>query len=201
MGEIDDQGPSGLRSVLFARLYRIRGYGRRLRGALRWGVIGDRWYSLRPVFASRDDSFPAFDLLLLHCNWPVGTVQLEVQACPATLVVARNATLIVLYVPHALQMIWPASSLLQRGVMVVPQFWHAGIALVEDDPEHGPGVLFSFVPSVGFGVAFACCNANLAVFDTRLLNAGHPLQPCCPPVPLHLPPPGHVPAAIWSAAT
>lgn len=79
--------------------------------------------------------------------------------------------------------------------MVVPQFWQAGIALVE--PAFEQEVDFSS----GFGVELACCNANLAVLYTRLLNAGHPLQPCCPPVPLHLPPPGHVPAAIWSAAT
>jgi hypothetical protein len=84
---------------------------------------------------------------------------------------------------------------------VVPQFWQAGIALVDVDPVGSPGVaLLPFTLSV-FEAAFACAKANFAVFETRLLNAGHPLQPCCPPVPLHLPPPGHVPAAIWSAAT
>jgi hypothetical protein len=62
--------------------------------------------------------------------------------------------------------------------MVVPQFWHAGIALVEADPEQEPVVPLLFAPSLGFGDAFACCRANLAVFETRLLKAGHPLQPC-----------------------
>ena len=33
-----------------------------------------------------------------------------------------------------------------------------------------------FVPSLD--AAFAWANANLAVLDTRLLNAGQPLQPC-----------------------
>lgn len=88
---------------------------------------------------------------------------------------------------------------------VVPQFWQAGIALVDGElPLTAPAVpLLAFASSevLAFGAAFACARANLAVFDTRLLNAGHPLQPCWPPVPLHLPPPGHVPTAIWSAAT
>jgi hypothetical protein len=83
-----------------------------------------------------------------------------------------------LHVPQALQMIWPASSLRQSGVIVVPQFWQAGIALVEADPEQEPVAPFSFKPSVDFDVAFACCKANLAVLETRLLKAGQPLHPC-----------------------
>lgn len=42
---------------------------------------------------------------------------------------------------------------------------------------------------------------RFALFETRLLYAGQPLHPSAPPVPLHLPPPGHVPVGIWSAAT
>lgn len=42
---------------------------------------------------------------------------------------------------------------------------------------------------------------KLALFETRLLYAGHPLHPSAPPVPLHLPPPGHDPVGVWSAAT
>lgn len=73
------------------------------------------------------------------------------------------------------------------------------MALVEADPVDGPDV--ALLPHAesdvfGFEAAFAWARANFAVFETRLLNAGHPLQPCCPPVPLHLPPPGQVPAAI-----
>jgi hypothetical protein len=80
--------------------------------------------------------------------------------------------------PQALHIMWPASSRLHSGVIVVAQFWHAGIALVEAaaaaaalDAASAP-----FVPSLD--AAFAWANANLAVFDTRLLNAGQPLQPC-----------------------
>lgn len=88
----------------------------------------------------------------------------------------------------------PASSRLQSGVIVVPQFWQAGIALVDAEAEVEEAA--SLPPRFSPGAALAWASANLAVFDTRLLNAGQPLQPCWPPVPLHLPPPGHVPAAI-----
>lgn len=40
-----------------------------------------------------------------------------------------------------------------------------------------------------------------ALFETRLLNAGQPLHPSAPPVPLHFPPPGQDPFDVWSAAT
>jgi hypothetical protein len=42
---------------------------------------------------------------------------------------------------------------------------------------------------------------RLALLETRLLYAGQPLHPSAPPVPLHLPPPGQDPDAVWSAAT
>jgi hypothetical protein len=42
---------------------------------------------------------------------------------------------------------------------------------------------------------------RLALLETRLLYAGQPLHPSAPPVPLHLPPPGQDPEAVWSAAT
>ena len=41
-------------------------------------------------------------------------------------------------IPQALQMVWPLSSRRQRGVMVVPQFWHAGITLAVFWPSGGP---------------------------------------------------------------
>ena len=73
-------------------------------------------------------------------------------------------------------MMCPASSRLQSGVIVVPQFWQAGIALVDAEaPEEEAA---SFPLPFSPGAAFACANANLAVFDTRLLNAGQPPQPC-----------------------
>jgi hypothetical protein len=46
-----------------------------------------------------------------------------------------------------------------------------------------------------------CGRVKCALFETLLLNAGHPLHPSAPPVPLHLPPPGHEPSEVWSAAT
>ena len=42
---------------------------------------------------------------------------------------------------------------------------------------------------------------TLALFANRLLYAGQPLHPSAPPVPLQRPPPGQVPADIWSAVT
>ena len=41
---------------------------------------------------------------------------------------------------------------------------------------------------------------SCALFDSRLLKAGQPLHPSAPPVPLHRPPPGHVPFGACSAA-
>lgn len=64
------------------------------------------------------------------------------------------------------------------------------------DAEAAVDEAVSFPLALSAEAAFAWANANLAVLDTRLLKAGQPLQPCWPPVPLHLPPPGHVPAAI-----
>lgn len=54
------------------------------------------------------------------------------------------------------------------------------------------GIPFTFVE---------VATANCAALLTLLLKAGHPLHPSAPPVPLHLPPPGQVPEATWSAAT
>jgi len=54
----------------------------------------------------------------------------------------------------------------------------------------------------GIGVDDVRCAAaalNAALLDTRLLKAGHPLQPACPPVPLQIPPPGHEPACTCAA--
>jgi Na+-translocating ferredoxin:NAD+ oxidoreductase RNF subunit RnfB len=64
--------------------------------------------------------------------------------------------------------------------MVVPQFWQAGIALVELAPSvELVAALLPFAISLdcGFEAECACARANFAVFETRLLNAGHPLQP------------------------
>lgn len=66
-----------------------------------------------------------------------------------------------------------------------------GIVVICIDAEAAPGVF----DGSGIGVCdvLAAKLAREAALDTRLLNAGHPLQPACPPVPLHIPPPGHEP--------
>lgn len=46
----------------------------------------------------------------------------------------------------------------------------------------------------------SCAIAKFALLATRLLYAGHPLQPSAPPVPLQRPPPGHEPLVLCSAA-
>lgn len=46
-----------------------------------------------------------------------------------------------------------------------------------------------------------CEIGTWVVFETRLFNAGQPLHPSAPPVPLHCPPPGHEPVGIWFADT
>lgn len=79
--------------------------------------------------------------------------------------------------------------------MVVAQFWQA-ITM---------GVLgacwdLSAATSIGWGASTSmdlqlcpCLSETCALLDMRLLKAGHPLHPSAPPVPLHRPPPGHVP--------
>lgn len=42
-------------------------------------------------------------------------------------------------------------------------------------------------------LAGKCETLICVVFETRLLNAGQPLQPSAPPVPLQCPPPGQEP--------
>lgn len=46
-----------------------------------------------------------------------------------------------------------------------------------------------------------CETGTWVVFETRLFNAGQPLHPSAPPVPLQCPPPGHEPVGIWFAET
>lgn len=54
----------------------------------------------------------------------------------------------------------------------------------------------------GDGRSLADCGAYAGcVFEMRLLNAGQPLHPAWPPVPLHRPPPGQVPDDVWSVGT
>ena len=113
--------------------------------------------------------------------------------------------------PQALQIVWPSSSRLQRGVIVVPQFWHAMTTVVFwfwvwrcRAPMSMGAVGSSAAPSCADLAAEGVPHLNmlrLALLDMRLLYAGQPLHPSAPPVPLHFPPPGHVPDEVWSSAT
>lgn len=108
--------------------------------------------------------------------------------------------------PQALQIVWPASSLRQRGVIVVPQFWHAMTTVVFWPWR------FKAPTSIGVGASGPLLEAaleepwhfnmlKLADLETRLLYAGQPPHPSAPPVPLHFPPPGQLPDGVGSAAT
>ena len=107
--------------------------------------------------------------------------------------------------PQALQIGWPSSSLLQRGVTVVPQFWQAITRAGSPTGEPLPGPDVSLAASCSsismsnvevLGLVRAGEDALIfpfVNFATRLLNAGQPSQPSAPPAPLHMPPPGQLP--------
>ena len=104
-------------------------------------------------------------------------------------------------VPQALQILFPASSLLQSGVVDVPQLAQLNAPTVAAAPGvfafmrifplgsgdaagdvDGPGAATSV------GVVEDCAEATSA-----LLNVGHPEQADVPPVPSQRPSPGQVP--------
>ena len=101
-------------------------------------------------------------------------------------------------VPHALQIGFPSSSLLHKGVFVVPQFWHCISVWTLPEWGFGPGAISAYCVSFTALLAtiVAATAAACAALATRLLNAGHPLQLELPPVPSQWPSPGHVP---WGA--
>lgn len=112
--------------------------------------------------------------------------------------------------PHALQILWPCSSRLHSGVIVVPQLWHAitTAALASWLCEAATSIslgLSTPSPSIvllatlwGWKAPPPPMTVLLAIL---LLYAGHPLQPTAPPIPLQRPPPGHVPRGISEAAS
>jgi hypothetical protein len=85
--------------------------------------------------------------------------------------------------------------------MVVPQFLQESSKLLELAMVvcSDSGIGISSPVAIGSGASdldgtrvwLAC-----ALFGSRLLNAGQPLHPSAPPVPLHCPPPGHEPSPI-----
>jgi hypothetical protein len=103
--------------------------------------------------------------------------------------------------------------------MVVPQFWQAITTVVfrlwrcnsvTSTGDGGPSSPASSpLPWPGTGDFCALAEPQgflpwtliLALFDTLLLYAGHPLQPSAPPVPLQRPPPGQLPEGVWSSVT
>lgn len=135
------------------------------------------------------------------------SVELVVETCEQVRLILGRRQVTWKHSPQALQIVCPLSSLRHNGVIVVPQFWHAIMTVAS--------WLFSVCmafTSIGVGSS-AACSAKLkqpfclcmtltcVLLDTRLLNAGHPLQPSAPPVPLQRPPPGHVPVGVCSAET
>ena len=58
---------------------------------LRWGVVGNRRRCLGACVTSRYDPFPPFDLLLLHCDGAMCSMQLVVESCELELVIADGS--------------------------------------------------------------------------------------------------------------
>lgn len=93
------------------------------------------------------------------------------------------------YAPQALQVVLPSWSLLQSGVVLVPQLAQvmpAGAGGAPAAPpaaaevEDGPVELDEKRPELTAWMV--------------LLSEGQPVQVCLPPVPLHSPSPGQVPS-------
>jgi hypothetical protein len=59
-----------------------------------WRVIGNRGRGLGTRIASWHDSFPAFDLLLLHCDRSMCTMELVVESFKVKLVTAQQLILL-----------------------------------------------------------------------------------------------------------
>ena len=117
------------------------------------------------------------------------------------------------YSPQALQMLFPTSSRLQSGVVLVPQ-------LAQLSAPTAPRARFLFPPgtaalATGLPPSPALCSASLSLTaaeaaaklgdevtgpsalptaDNALLYVGHPEHAELPPVPSQRPSPGHVPA-------
>lgn len=86
----------------------------------------------------------------------------------------------------------------------MPQFWQATTTVVfwswfwraATSMGIGSSAAGSLAHLDEEAIFWFCNTLRLAALDTRLLKAGHPLQPSAPPVPLQRPPPGHVPVGI-----
>lgn len=62
------------------------------------------------------------DLRLFHADRAVDAVQFVVEACKRGVSNEQADKTVLVNIPQALQMVWPLSSRLHSGVMVVPQF-------------------------------------------------------------------------------
>lgn len=108
--------------------------------------------------------------------------------------------------PHALQMLLPTSSLLQSGVVLVPQFAQLSAPTADLAFFAGVGVSPSAPGEEVSAAGDATCVTTAAVSsvvagsvstlpDTtrELFSVGQPAHALFPPVPSHRPSPGHVP--------
>lgn len=92
-------------------------------------------------------------------------------------------------------MVFPASSLRHKGVIVDPQLKHAmAKGSFSGDVVAVGDRVFSGVCEPFTSASFSSLFAS-RLRTTRLLYAGHPLHATAPPVPLHLPSPLHDPSS------
>lgn len=112
-------------------------------------------------------------------------------------------------------MLFPTSSLLQSGVVLVPQLAQLRAPTADltffAGPEAGLSVSTPGEGASPLGVApragaegdessAVAVVSNLPDTASALLSVGHPAQALDPPVPSHRPSPGHVPPAeVWCA--
>jgi len=110
--------------------------------------------------------------------------------------------------PQALQMLFPTSSLLHNGVVLVPQLAQLRAPTADLIFFMGPagGLSASMLGEAASPVAgdaartaadgdesSAVVLSTLPDTASALLSVGHPAQALDPPVPSHRPSPGHVP--------
>ena len=108
--------------------------------------------------------------------------------------------------PHALQMLLPTSSLLQSGVVLVPQFaqlsaptadlaFFAGGGLSTSAPGEEMSAAGDAVCATAGAASSVVAGSVSSLPDTtrELFSVGQPAHALVPPVPSHRPSPGHVP--------
>lgn len=115
--------------------------------------------------------------------------------------------------PHALQMLLPTSSLLQSGVVLVPQFaqlraptadlaFFAGAGLSASATGEEVSAAGDAARVTAGAVSFVVAGSPSSLPDTArvLFSVGQPAHALDPPVPSHRPSPGHVPPPAFVCA-